>query len=99
MYCKNVLEFISANKYIKIFDKTQKIYLWKFFKMSEESIKNSPESGNFAQILINSYALSDVKLVGIYLTNRNPPVFRKIINLYISYNLTHDQEIKRQVSY
>ena len=60
---QNYVVLTSANKYINFLNKTQEIFLWKSKRMSEESIKNSPESdNNFAPNLINSYPSSDVKL-------------------------------------
>ena len=56
--------------------------------MSEESIKNpSNSNNNFAPSLINSYSLPDIKFSGNCLANSNIFVFRKVINLHISYKL------------
>ena len=55
---------------------------------SEESIENIAKSNNtFAPTLVNSNRLSHAKFARNSLINNNVSVFRKIINLYISYTL------------
>ena len=67
---------------------TQENYSWTSKGILEESIKNPPGcENNFPPILINSYPLPDVIFGGNWLINGNISVFRKIINLYISYKL------------
>ena len=56
--------------------------------MSEEGTKNlSGSDHNFATILINSYPILGAKFNGNFLINDNFSALRKVINLYISFNL------------
>ena len=56
--------------------------------MSKEGTKNlSGSDHNFAKILINSYPISGGKFNGNFLINDNISALRKVINLYISFNL------------
>ena len=63
-------------------------------EISEKSIKNPSESNNtFAPRLINSDPLPDVKFNGNCLINSNIFVFRKVINLHMSYTLTWSRDL------
>ena len=57
----NYLVFIPDKKYIKYFNGTNQIYLWKSNGMSEESIENITKSNSlFAPTFVNHYILPDV---------------------------------------
>ena len=57
--------FIPDKKYIKYFNGTTKIYLWKSNGMSEESIENITKSNSlFAPTYVNRYILPDVNFNG-----------------------------------
>ena len=82
------LVFVSANKCVESLSDTQEIYSWKSKGMSKEGTKNlSGSDHNFAKILINSYPISGAKFNGNFLINDNISALRKVINLYISFNL------------
>ena len=74
--------------YFKFFSGTTDIFLWKSKETPEESIENITTPDNtFPQTLVNSYPLSHKKLAGNCLINSNTSVFKKVINLHISYTL------------
>ena len=74
--------------YFKFFSGTTDIYLWKSKETPEESIENITTPDNtFLQTLVNSYLLSHKKLAENCLINSNMSVFKKVINLHISYTL------------
>ena len=80
--------YYKITKYLYQLINTLSILLVSKKGMSEESIKNpSNSNNNFAPSLINSYPLPDVKFNGNCLANSNIFVFRKVINLHISYKL------------
>ena len=80
--------WLKMTKYLYQLINTLSILLVSKKGMSEESIKNpSNSNNNFASSLINSYPLPDVKFNGNCLANSNIFVFRKVINLHISYKL------------
>ena len=55
---KKCLVFIPAKKYIKYFNSTCHIYLWKSNGMSEESIENITKSNShFVSTFVNHYSL------------------------------------------
>ena len=80
--------YYKITKYLYQLINTLTIVLVSKKGMSEESIKNpSNSNNNFAPSLINSYPLPDIKFSGNCLANSNIFVFRKVMNLHISYKL------------
>ena len=87
---QNYLVFIPAEKYIKYFNGTTRIKLWKSNGMSEESIENITKSdSNFAPTFDDHYLLPDMNFNKHCLIKNNISIPTKVINLYISYTLGH----------
>ena len=62
---QNYLVFVPDKKYIKYFDGTNQIQLWKSNGMSRESIENITKSKSiFAPTLVNHYILPDINFNG-----------------------------------
>ena len=62
---QNYLVFVPDKKYIKYFDGTNQIQLWKSNGMSKESIENITKSKSiFAPTLVNHYILPDINFNG-----------------------------------
>ena len=84
---QNYLVFIPANKYIKYFHATTRIYSRKSNGMSEENIVNLTKSdSNFAPTFVDHHLLPEVILNGYCLIKNNISIPKKVINLYICYN-------------
>ena len=82
---QNYIEFIPTKKYIKYFNDTTRINLWKSHGISEENVENITKSGsNFAPIFADHHVLSDINSNGHGLINNNISIPKKV-NLYISY--------------
>ena len=87
---QNCFIFTSAEKYIKYFNGTTRIYLWKSNGISEENIENIAKLDiSFAPNFVNHYLLPDINFNGHCLINNNISIRipEKVINLYISYRL------------
>ena len=79
--------FISAKKYIKYFNGTTRIDLWKSNGMSEENVKIITKSGsNFAPTFVDHHLIPDINFNGHCLID-NIYIPKKVINIYISYTL------------
>ena len=79
---------MAANKYIKYFHATTRIYLWKPNGMLEESIENITKSdSNFAPNFVDHHVFPDINFNGHCLIKNNISIPKKVINLYISYTL------------
>ena len=62
---QNYLVLIPANKYIKYFHATTRIFSWKPNGMSEESIENITKSdSNFAPTFVDHHVLPDINFNG-----------------------------------
>ena len=85
---QNYLAFIPDEKYIKYFNDTTRIDLWKSNGMSEVNIENITKSdSNFAPTFLDHYLLPDISSNGHCLIKNNISIPKKIIHLYISYKL------------
>ena len=85
---QNYLVFILANKYIKFFHATTRIYLWKSNGMSEENIENITKSdSNFALTFVDHHVLPDINFNGHCLIKNNISITKKVINLYIRFKI------------
>ena len=76
---------IPTKKYIKYFNDTTRINLWKSHGISEENVENITKSdSNFAPIFADHHVLSDINSNGHGLINNNISIPKKV-NLYYSY--------------
>ena len=81
---QNYLVFIPDNKYIKYFNGTNQIYLWKSNGMSEEGIKDITKSNSlFAPTFVNDYILPGVNFNGHCLISNNISIPKNLINIYM----------------
>ena len=84
-----LFNFIPVKKYIKYFSGTTRINSWKSNEISEENIKDITKSdSNFAPTFVDHHLLPDINLHGHCLINNNFSIHKKLINLYISYELS-----------
>ena len=96
------LVFIPAKQYIEYFRGTTRADSWKFNGMPDENIENITKSGSiFALAFFDRHLLPDINFNGHCLIKNNISIFKKVINLYISYilnpwlrNLKHKFYIK-----
>ena len=85
---QNYLVFIPATKYSRYFIGTTWIESWKSNGMSEKSIENITKSdSNFAPTFVDHHLLPVINFNGHCLIKNNISIPKKVINLYISYEI------------
>ena len=81
--------FRNISKLFSIYTSYKTIELWKSNGMPEESIEIiSKSDSNFAPNFVDHHLLPDINFDGYCLMKNNISIFKKVINLYISYTLT-----------
>ena len=91
-YCsgifQNYLVLLPAKKYIKYFNGTTYIDLWKLNWMSEENIENITKSDSSLEAtFVDHCLLLDITFDEHCLIKNNISISKKVPNLYISYKL------------
>ena len=85
---------MPAKKYIKNFSDTTRIDSWKSNRMLEEKIENTTKpNSNFATTFVDHHLLSDINFNGHCLIT-NISILKKVINLYISYTLPLNPQLR-----
>ena len=85
---QNYLVFIPVKKYIKYFSRTTRINSWKSNRISEENIENIIKSDSNFSTFVDHHLLPDINFSGQCLINDNFSILKKVINLYISDELS-----------